>query len=352
MRTSLAPFVLVAGLWAVPAAAVEPANPATNAQARAVLDYLARLPQRQDQRVLSGQFTSYGSGASARMVEEAHHKTGHWPAMIGLDYADFGSGGLHTATVNRVAMEYARQGGLVTISAHLYNPVRAKGGGLRDKGVDLNQLLTPGNEVHTRWLREMDLLAEGLQELQANGVVVLWRPFHEMNGGWFWWGGQDPQVFQRLWRQMFDYFTQTKKLNNLLWVYGPNHGQKTAAYYAGDRYVDVVGLDAYTDYVDREHIKGYEEIVALGKPLGIHRVWAARGLESSGRLRLSPLDRRDHEGLSPGNLLPLVARQVGIGEQPAHQGTARTPLDRQSRETSEGAGRRGRGEEGLSRSQS
>ena len=57
-----------------------------------------------------------------------------------------------------------------------------------------------------------------------------------------------------------------EKLDNLLWVYGPNHGQKTAAYYAGDRYVDIVGLDAYTDFVDPAHIKGYDEVVALGKP--------------------------------------------------------------------------------------
>jgi mannan endo-1,4-beta-mannosidase len=114
----------------------------------------------------------------------------------------------------------------------------------------------------------MDILAQGLQELKDNGVVVLWRPFHEMNGGWFWWGGQDPQTFHKLWRQMFDYFTKTKKLDNLIWVYGPNHGPKTAAYYAGDRYVDLVGLDAYTDFVDRGHIKGYDEVVALGKPFG------------------------------------------------------------------------------------
>jgi mannan endo-1,4-beta-mannosidase len=67
---------------------------------------------------------------------------------------------------------------------------------------------------------------------------------------------------------MFDYFTQTKGLNNLLWVYAPNHGAKTARYYPGDHYVDLVGLDAYTDFVDPEHIKGYAEVAALPKPFG------------------------------------------------------------------------------------
>ena len=87
-------------------------------------------------------------------------------------------------------------------------------------------------------MQELDLIAAGLQELKDAGVVVLWRPFHEMNGGWFWWGAKDPDTFIKVWRHMFDYFTKTKGLDNLLWVYSPNHGNKTAAYYAGDHYVD------------------------------------------------------------------------------------------------------------------
>jgi mannan endo-1,4-beta-mannosidase len=248
--------------------ALEPANPQTNAKARAILNYLEKLPQQTDKRLVSGQFTSYGPRANVADCQDAFDKTGHWPAMIGLDYADFGKGSVETKTVNRVAMEYSRKGGLVTISTHLYNPANPKGGGLRDQGVDLGSIITPGSETYTRWMKELDALADGLKELQDADVVVLWRPFHEMNGGWFWWGAKDPAVFIRVWRHMFDYFTKTKGLNNLLWVYGPNHGSKTAAYYAGDQYVDVVGLDAYTDFVDPQHIRGYDDVVRLPKPFG------------------------------------------------------------------------------------
>jgi mannan endo-1,4-beta-mannosidase len=150
----------------------------------------------------------------------------------------------------------------------MYNPANPKGGGLRDKGVNLADLLADGTETHGRWMQQLDLMAGGLQDLRSAGVVVLWRPFHEMNGGWFWWGAQEPEVFIKVWRHMFEYFSTTKGLDNLLWVYGPNHGSKTAAYYAGDRYVDLVGLDAYTDFIDPEHIRGYPEIVALPKPFG------------------------------------------------------------------------------------
>jgi mannan endo-1,4-beta-mannosidase len=117
-------------------------------------------------------------------------------------------------------------------------------------------------------MQQLDLAAEGLLDLKTNGVVVLWRPFHEMNGGWFWWGAQNPETFIKVWRHMFDYYSKNKGLDNLLWVYGPNHGQKIAAYYAGDKYVDLTGLDAYTDFIDPEHIKGYQELIALKKPFG------------------------------------------------------------------------------------
>ena len=261
-------FVLFVLIASPTARALEPANPKADARTRAVLGYLDELPRRQGKRVLSGQFTDYGPHARLTLCEDAFKQTGHWPALIGLDYCDFGTGGLHTKNVDRLALDYAQKGGLVTISVHLPNPANPQGGGLRDKGVDLTTLLTPGHETHRRWMAELDTMAAGLAELQDGGVVVLWRPFHEMNGDWFWWGGKDPDDFIRVWRHMFDYFTTTKKLNNLLWVYSPNHGSKVGSYYPGDHHADVVGLDAYTDLVDPAHIRGYPELVKLPKPFG------------------------------------------------------------------------------------
>jgi len=248
--------------------ALEPANPNANPKARAILNYLQKLGARQDKRFVSGQFVGAGRTTTLRLVDEIHEQTGQWPALVGVDYADFEYGSLTSKAPNQAAIQYWKTGGLVTISAHLYNPANPKGGGLRDQGVDLNSLLAPDGDTHTRWMQELDLIATGLQELKDAGVVVLWRPFHEMNGGWFWWGAKDPDTFIKVWRHMFDYFTKTKGLDNLLWVYSPNHGDKTAAYYAGDHYVDVVGLDAYTDFADTGHIKGYSEVASIEKPFG------------------------------------------------------------------------------------
>jgi len=268
---NLTPFALCATLL-LPfqfAPAAEPANPKTTAQARAVLNYFHELSARKEgRRILSGQFSDFGNGANLRIMERIHEQTGHWPAMIGVDYADFRRGGLTTKVPNQVALDYWKQGGLVTVMAHMYNPANTNGGGLRDKGMNLADLLRPGTDTHTRWLKQLDQMADGLKELQAAGVVVLWRPFHEMNGGWFWWGAKEPAQFIAVWRHMFDYYSNEKGLDNLLWVYGPNHGQKTASYYPGDRYADLVGLDAYTDFIDPQHIQGYAELATLPKPFG------------------------------------------------------------------------------------
>jgi mannan endo-1,4-beta-mannosidase len=248
--------------------ALEPANPNANPKARAILNYLHSLGARQDKRLVSGQFIGFGRGTNLHLMHEIHERTGQWPALLGTDYADFARGSLTSQAPNQAAIEYWKAGGLVTISVHLYNPANPTGGGLRDQGVDLNSLLSPEGDTHARWMQELDLIAAGLQELKEAGVVVLWRPFHEMNGGWFWWGAKDPETFIKLWRHMFEYLTKVKGLDNLLWVYSPNHGDKTAAYYAGNHYVDLVGLDAYTDFVDPGHIKGYADVAKIEKPFG------------------------------------------------------------------------------------
>ena len=255
-------------LAGVAANTLEPANPKANTKARAVLNYLQSLSARTDKRLVSGQFAGAGRRTTLRLTDQIHDQTGQWPALVGADYVDYENGSLTFKAPNQAAIQYWNQGGLVTISAHLYNPANPKGGGQRDRGVDLNDLLVPDGDTHRRWVQELDLIASGLQELKDAGVVVLWRPFHEMNGGWFWWGAKDPDTFIKVWRHMFDYFSKTKGLDNLLWVYSPNHGDKTAAYYAGDHYVDLVGLDAYTDFVDKGHIKGYAEVAKIEKPFG------------------------------------------------------------------------------------
>ncbi len=249
-----------------------PANPGANPVARAVLKYIQGLPARSDKRVLSGQFTEHSPGPneSSAVFNRIQQRTGCCPAILGVDYANWSDGSIDSAAANAAAIQQWQHGGLVAIEVHCGDPLRTNflTSGLRDQNVDVTPLLDAKSPAHAVWMKQLDQMAAGLQALRAAGVVVLWRPFHEMNGDWFWWGGKKPAVTIQLWRQMFDYFSNEKHLDNLLWVYAPNHGDHTAEYYAGDHYVDLVGVDAYTDFVETNHIKGTAQVMALPKPFG------------------------------------------------------------------------------------
>lgn len=92
--------------------------------------------------------------------------------------------------------------------------------------------------------KQMDLIAFDLKRLKDEGVPVLWRPMHEASGGWFWWGASGEAAYKALYIYMFDYFTNEKKLDNLLWVW---NGQNKN-WYPGDEYVDIVGEDIYAPH--------------------------------------------------------------------------------------------------------
>jgi mannan endo-1,4-beta-mannosidase len=101
-----------------------------------------------------------------------------------------------------------------------------------------------------------------------------------MNGGWFWWCPKQGQQwlssedFQKLWRFTYHYFTTERKLDNLLWVYSAavqfdSEQQSAVHYYPGNPFADVVGLDWYTDRPHGEALKSYQELVGLGRPIGL-----------------------------------------------------------------------------------
>jgi mannan endo-1,4-beta-mannosidase len=262
---------LFLGANALSAKPEPPADPQLNAKARAILAYIQQLQAGPGLRLLSGQFAGWSGTATLEELARIERATGQWPALIGLDYCTWASGeaAINVTPPNKLAEAYWQAGGLVEISWHAPDPANPDGGGLRDKGVDLGDLLVADSPTHERWLKSLDEIARGLHELQTAGVVVIWRPLHEMNGGWFWWGAQKPATYVAVWRQMFDYFTHTKKLHNLIWAFSPNHGQRPASeYYAGDAYTDLVGTDAYTDDVDPAHILGYAEFARINKPFG------------------------------------------------------------------------------------
>jgi mannan endo-1,4-beta-mannosidase len=108
----------------------------------------------------------------------------------------------------------------------------------------------------------MDTIAALLLRLQAANVPVLWRPLHEAEGGWFWWGAQGPEACVALYKLMFDRFTNHHGLRNLIWVWN----SAAPAWYPGDAIVDILGIDSYPPIGDHGALSAqYKSLVALGK---------------------------------------------------------------------------------------
>ena len=109
---------------------------------------------------------------------------------------------------------------------------------------DVAAALADTNSVeYSLILRDIDAIAVQLQKVASNNIPVLWRPLHEAEGGWFWWGAKGPDAFKALWRLLYSRLTTVHGLHNLIWVLASSDPN----WYPGDDVVDVVGLDGYPD---------------------------------------------------------------------------------------------------------
>jgi mannan endo-1,4-beta-mannosidase len=109
-------------------------------------------------------------------------------------------------------------------------------------------LANPGGEDYQLLLRDIDTIGAELQKFQDADVPVIWRPLHEAQGGWFWWGAHGPEAFKDLWHLMYDRLTNVDGLHNLIWEYTSSAAEGDFLdWYPGDDEVDIVGLDIYTD---------------------------------------------------------------------------------------------------------
>jgi len=102
-------------------------------------------------------------------------------------------------------------------------------------------LANPSSAEYALLLRDMDAIAAQLQKFANQNIPILWRPLHESEGGWFWWGAKGPGPFKQLWRLLHQRLTQHHGLHHLIWVLT----SEDPAWYPGDDVVDIIGVDAY-----------------------------------------------------------------------------------------------------------
>jgi len=153
--------------------------------------------------------------------------------------------------MKRFIEEAYNRGSVVTISWHLNNPLTGKSAWEPAPGTVASVL--PGgskHELYKSWLDKVAVFFESLKGKNGELIPIIFRPFHELNGSWFWWGGRNasPQDIANLYRFTVTYFRDVKNIHHLLYAYNTDRFATREEYlerYPGDEYTDVVGFDIY-----------------------------------------------------------------------------------------------------------
>lgn len=205
-------------------------------------------------------------------LDRIHEASGKIPMIWGGDLA------WDARQVVEIATREHKRGRIITIMWHVNRPFdrtprvdfkRQTQGKFSDE--QWKELMTKGSEMHSMWLEQVDSISTYLKTLKDRNIPVLWRPYHEMNGEWFWWGdrkGEDG--FAKLWRMLYDRMVNHHHLDNLIWVWNANAPRVVpndtamaySLYYPGHDYVDVLATDIYHNDWKQEH---HDQLVELGE---------------------------------------------------------------------------------------
>lgn len=189
---------------------------------------------------------------------------GDWPAVMGFDLGGIemdDAKNLDSVPFYRIRTEIIRhhqRGGIVTISWHPRNPVT--GGTAWDATDGVVKAILSEGETHDlfmTWLARVRTFLTSLQTEKGEPIPFIFRPWHENNGFWFWWGNTHctPEEYLALWNLTQDYLTAP----NIVWCYSPNlqggfTDETFVPRYPGDDRVDLIGLDAYQWGTEEEYL--------------------------------------------------------------------------------------------------
>ena len=246
-----------------------PTNPDAQQCVKNVLKYFSEIS---GDRVITGQHTQTFA------MEELHHIksiTGKEPALLGfellgyspnINYFDTDDECIKEVVENygtlKRAWEWAEKKGLITFTWHWFSPVggRSKSFFTENTDFDAAKAITEGTAENKALISDMDYMAGLLRPFCDRGIPILWRPFHEGDGNWFWWGVKGPEVVKALWRIMYKRFTEIHSLNNLIWVWNT----AVPECYPGDDVTDIISRDMYPKPNDHTaHEKEYDELTRI-----------------------------------------------------------------------------------------
>lgn len=241
-------------------------NPNASAEAKKLYDLLY-YPNEEFGVALSAQQESTWMGSEDYEFSYIYERTGKTPVIRGFDYMNDDFDG-----VNKRAIKWHSNGGFVTICWHCGSDFSGEWkDAMEDEVADWEKMLTEGTKEYKAMIKGMDKAAKALKKLSDKNIPVLWRPFHELDGDWFWWGKGGSENFRKLWQIMYDRYTNHWKLNNLIWVLGYSHKMiKMEDWYPGDEYCDIIGADTYDIAIGTTLYRKVSGITKAPKPLCLH----------------------------------------------------------------------------------
>jgi mannan endo-1,4-beta-mannosidase len=183
--------------------------------------------------------------------------SGEYPALFGWDISGLEKDkkdnidGVPFSKMKTFIRQAYDMGAVNTISWHLDNPLNGKTAW--DTTSTTVRSILPGGPKHQLYKTWLDKVATFMADLNGSDgkpVPVLFRPYHELTGSWFWWGKNEcsPADFITLYRFTEDYLKNTKQIHNLIYVYNVSDFKSKADYlerYPGDSYIDIISFDTY-----------------------------------------------------------------------------------------------------------
>lgn len=208
--------------------------------------------------------TEYGHGwADDTNRSDVKSVTGSHPAVIGVDFS--GLSGLPDAIIekNKVKLRHIiadtyNRGGVTTVSWHFINPVSPGGFYWVDTvSKPAVKTIIPGGKDHAAYKKILQTVGELVKSVKGNdgkSVPMIFRPYHEFDGDWFWWGRSHctADEFVSLWRFTVSYLRDSLQVHNLIYAFSPdctfNNETEFTERYPGNEWVDMVGMDDYADF--------------------------------------------------------------------------------------------------------
>ncbi len=201
---------------------------------------------------------------------------GDWPAVMSFDLGHLELGNdnnLDGVPFDRIRQESVAQymrGGMVSFSWHADNPLTGKDAWDVSDSTVVRSVL-PGGKNHDKFIVWLDRVADFFNSIKTQDgvkVPVLFRPWHEHTGSWFWWGQAlcTDEEYDALWQMTYKRMRE-KGADQLLWAYSPGIEPKDSAEYMrrwpGDGIVDVIGVDAYQHEDRQAYIDNLDRLLRI-----------------------------------------------------------------------------------------